>query len=514
MARSMERNLSPSRERERDLVLAFQSGDREAYDSIDHTCRPAAERICRRLLVNRADVEEAVQETMVRAYQGLPRFNGSYALTAWVARIATNVCLDTIRARSRRPQHGGVITAEIEVRNGEVGKHQDPEELVVQIAEAEEVRQILAALPERHRTALVLREFEGYSHRRIAQMLDTSPQRVKALIHRAKAGFRRAWTNDGPERLAAFAPLLTPINWLRRSLGRAPEFDYTPAASTVQVASTPAFQGAFNLASERLSTALATVVLAGTVSFAVQHAPSPTRAEEQAAVPIEILSAPVEASEPKIAVKTHGREEKPERAQPEVAPSPIPEVTPSPEATVEEVILDEPKDPGVPEAETSPDPAVPPHPSGFTYSFGSDRTAANPCGCGGTSALSQESVTVSETSMDSYQGSMAGAITDASGQAAWAFDGRIDARSDSLDFPFSVRTEFGVSPYDAHGTLTNRERLEWGGWVYSYAGTYQWHGGPGEHAELPHKGAFEVTLTVSYTEQRLVALDISLTEAG
>src|SRR5688572_32554529 len=128
MARSMERHRESSRERERALVLSFQSGDPGAYNSIDESCRPAAERICRRLLVNPADVEEAVQETMVRAYQGLPRFNGSYALTAWVARIATNVCLDTLRARSRRPQNGGTIEPHMEIPNGhESNGHLDPE---------------------------------------------------------------------------------------------------------------------------------------------------------------------------------------------------------------------------------------------------------------------------------------------------------------------------------------------------------------------------------------------------
>jgi RNA polymerase sigma-70 factor (ECF subfamily) len=506
----MERpSIIPSRERERDLVLAFQSGNAAAYDSIDHSCRPAAERICRRLLINPADVEEAVQETMVRAYQGLPRFNGSYALTAWIARIATNVCLDTLRARSRRPQTAGPIEPGMETPNGhEVnGHHQDPEDLVVKVFEAQEVRHVLAELPERHRTALVLREFEGYSHRRIAEMLDTSPQRVKALIHRAKAGFRRAWKDEGPGRLAAFAPLLTPINWVRRMLGKAPEFDYSVTTSVATTASSPVAQSVMGVATERISTAVAAVMLAGTVGFAVQHGPKPSRAEEQAAVPIEIVSDPVEKLE-----QAQVKEEKEKAPKPKPEASPAPAVVPSPEATVEEEVLEEPKDPEVPAGDLPPSDVPPPHPSGFSYTFSSDRTAEHPCGCGGSSSLSPEGVSISDTSFDSYQGTLSGAITDANGQAAWAFDGRLDARSDAVAFPFSVRTQFGTSPYDAHATLTDRVREGWGGWTYRYSGTYQWHGGPSEHSELPHNGSFSVSLTVSWVEQRLVSAVISLNE--
>jgi hypothetical protein len=62
------------------------------------------------------------------------------------------------------------------------------------------------------------------------------------------------------------------------------------------------------------------------------------------------------------------------------------------------------------------------------------------------------------------------------------------------------------------GTLTDVVRAAWGGWIYTYEGSYQWGGGPGEHSELPHKGAFRSALTVSYTEQRLVDADFALAE--
>ena len=87
------------------LVLEFQSGGREAYAEIFERYRPLTERICYRILGNREDAQEAVQETMLRVLRGLETFNGRYQLQAWIARIATNVSVDMLRARARRPQH-------------------------------------------------------------------------------------------------------------------------------------------------------------------------------------------------------------------------------------------------------------------------------------------------------------------------------------------------------------------------------------------------------------------------
>src|SRR5881397_2793811 len=89
---------------ERELVLSFQAGEAQAYAQIYARYLPMVQHICRRLLKNPDDTDEATQETMLRVLQGLPRFNGRYLLQAWVARIATNVCLDVLRARTRHPE--------------------------------------------------------------------------------------------------------------------------------------------------------------------------------------------------------------------------------------------------------------------------------------------------------------------------------------------------------------------------------------------------------------------------
>lgn len=180
---------------ERRLVLAFQSGDMTAFDEIFRAYRLPIERLCRRYLGNVGDAEEAVQETMLRVLVGLGRLGGDLRLEAWVRRIATNVCLDLIRARLRRArgeQPVGLV-GEAFPWDGERSSPPDPSQVVESLGEGREVRKVLSQLPHLHRTALVLREYEDRSLSEIGLALGLPRPKVKALLHRARSRFRRAW---------------------------------------------------------------------------------------------------------------------------------------------------------------------------------------------------------------------------------------------------------------------------------------------------------------------------------
>jgi RNA polymerase sigma-70 factor (ECF subfamily) len=182
---------SPGSAADCDLVWAFHQGDPSAYPEIYRRYRPLVDRVCRRLLCNHADAEEAAQETMLRVLQGLPNFDGTH-LKAWVSRIATNICVDVLRSRARRPMNGDAVPL---TGNG-ANRGEDPSEIVERLAEEGRVHALLVRLPQEQRVALVLREFEGLSHRQIAVTLGKSPAQVKALLHRARERFRRAWDEE------------------------------------------------------------------------------------------------------------------------------------------------------------------------------------------------------------------------------------------------------------------------------------------------------------------------------
>jgi RNA polymerase sigma-70 factor (ECF subfamily) len=172
---------------DRDLVVAFKGGVPEAYDEMYRRYNDRVQMVCRRMLGSSEDAREASQETFLKAYVALPRFNGQYKLGAWLSRIATNVCVDHIRRRAR----GATLTPLNESHEGE---HLDlgPEDVVIRDIPA---LRTLDELQPLHAKALELRNLQGMSHKEIADQLGMSPMQVKALLHRARASFKRAWEN-------------------------------------------------------------------------------------------------------------------------------------------------------------------------------------------------------------------------------------------------------------------------------------------------------------------------------
>lgn len=171
---------------DRELVIAFKAGDPDAYDEMYRRYSGRVGGVCRRMLANREDAQEAVQETFLKAYLALPEFNGNYRLGAWLGRIASNVCVDLLRARARAanvvPLHAEASALAVE---------EGPEETV--IGDGPEIAQKIGDLQPLHARALVLRGVEGLSHREIAGRLSMTPAQVKALLHRARRSFKRGW---------------------------------------------------------------------------------------------------------------------------------------------------------------------------------------------------------------------------------------------------------------------------------------------------------------------------------
>jgi RNA polymerase sigma-70 factor, ECF subfamily len=160
---------------------------------------------CYRMLGSGFEAEDAVQETMVRAWRGIGGFEGRSAMRSWLYRIATNVCLDMLRGSQRRalpmdlgpsasatssmgdavPEHmwvQPVATAELLPAGG------DPAELA---ALRESIRLAFVAalqhLPPRQRAVLILREVLRWQASEVATLLDTSVASVNSALQRARA---------------------------------------------------------------------------------------------------------------------------------------------------------------------------------------------------------------------------------------------------------------------------------------------------------------------------------------
>ena len=318
-------------EEDRELTLAFQRGDEGAYQAIYDRYHPRVHGVCRRMLVNPDDAAEASQEALLRVYQALGRFNGRYQLGAWITRVTTNVCLDHLRARTRR---GGDLAAiELSEIDASAPVDETPEAVTVRRAESRRVRAVIASLPPMHRAAIVLRDFEGFSYEEIALTLDISPQQVKALLHRARQRFKRDWAGS----LAAFLPWRWVQRW--RDDGVVRDSSVMPSVGQMAPTTSNLLQTGGQYVMEKLAPVVTAAVVASTAMAPGAPAALPHPAEDDVVAARESeVAAP---SAPRKRAPEHKKETRsrvvevaagpvaPESAAPVATPTPTPTPTPA-----------------------------------------------------------------------------------------------------------------------------------------------------------------------------------------
>jgi RNA polymerase sigma-70 factor, ECF subfamily len=196
--------LSPVQER--DLLERAGRGDEGAFQTLVERHRGELHAHCYRMLGSVHDAEDALQDAMLRAWRGLPRFEGRSSLRSWLYRIATNACLDTIARRPKRvlpadhsppsdPEQGPgeplVESVWIEPYPDEQIGVEDgyaaPEARYEQ-REAVELAFIAALqhLPPRQRAVLIQREVLGFSAKEVAEALESSTASVNSALQRAR----------------------------------------------------------------------------------------------------------------------------------------------------------------------------------------------------------------------------------------------------------------------------------------------------------------------------------------
>jgi len=318
---------------DKDLVLAFKRGDEGSYQAIHERYSARVKGICRRMLDQPHDAEEASQETFMRVYTALPNFNGRYQLGAWMSRIATNVCLDHLRSRTRHPSDAVDHDTLCELPGAAVDE--GPEELLIADAERKRVRAVLAELAPMHRAAIALREFEGMTYNEIAIALGMTEPQVKALIHRARKAFKKQWAPG----LAA----LIPWRLLSRVRKFSTHYDTPPQVTDAAVSSmhfatscSAALQQCGAFMTDKVATAMTAVIVG---AAAVTGVVAPTKpaatpaikhgAEATIALQRESKVDPVAKKKPKEKVVAVAEADPQDESQSAPAASPTPTASPT-----------------------------------------------------------------------------------------------------------------------------------------------------------------------------------------
>jgi RNA polymerase sigma-70 factor (TIGR02960 family) len=204
-----------------DAALArARAGDEEAFREVTEPHRRELQVHCYRILGSVQDAEDMVQETLLAAWRGLEAFEGRASLRAWLYRIATNRCLNALRARSRRPREVRAMPDPPEPtrRTEPVWLEPYPDVLLEDLPdrapgpaaryEARESIELafivaLQHLPPRQRAALVLRDVLGFRTAEVADMLDTGEGSVKGALQRARAALEKRLAAADRERAPA-----------------------------------------------------------------------------------------------------------------------------------------------------------------------------------------------------------------------------------------------------------------------------------------------------------------------
>jgi RNA polymerase sigma-70 factor, ECF subfamily len=189
-----------------ELIEAARGGDEGAFADLVEPLRGELHAHCYRMLASLQDAEDALQEALLRAWRGLPKFAGRSSLRSWLYRIATNVCLDQIARRPKRivpvdygppadphqpPGEPLVESVWIEPYPDEtldVGDGRADPDARYERRESIELAFIAALqhLPARQRAVLIQREVLGFSAREVAEALDTTVASVNSALQRAR----------------------------------------------------------------------------------------------------------------------------------------------------------------------------------------------------------------------------------------------------------------------------------------------------------------------------------------
>ncbi len=171
-----------ARRREEDeLVERARRGDMEAFEALYKRHSSPIFGLTLRMLQNRADAEDMLQEIFLQAYDRLPSFEGRSAFGTWLYRLSVNRCLDQLRSRSAKEQsRTESLTTDF------------PGHLPAQGARGLELERAIGQLPPSSRAAFLLHHVAGFDHKEVGEMMGIAVGTSKSLVHRARTRLKEA----------------------------------------------------------------------------------------------------------------------------------------------------------------------------------------------------------------------------------------------------------------------------------------------------------------------------------
>lgn len=164
-------------------VTSAIAGDQDAFAELVYSFQDSVYNLCFRMLDERGEAEDAAQETFLRAFLNLNRYDPARSFKTWILSIASNHCIDRIR---RRRMHYLSIDDEMLPSLTLSSDEPQPEEVAMTHEQNRALDAMLKGLPPDYRAAVVLRYWYDYSYLEIADILTTSESAIKSRLFRAR----------------------------------------------------------------------------------------------------------------------------------------------------------------------------------------------------------------------------------------------------------------------------------------------------------------------------------------
>lgn len=184
---------------DRTLVARARTGDADAYRVLVERHGRALFRLAFRMTGNPQDAEDVVQESFLRAYRQLAKFDERASFGTWLYRIASNCSLDLVRSRKRRSEHQALAESSVDPGGPAVdpmlsvpSHDPTPERAAMSGEVRDRLAEAMNELSATERTAFVLRHFEGMRIEEVSRVLECQPGAAKHSVFRAVQKLRRA----------------------------------------------------------------------------------------------------------------------------------------------------------------------------------------------------------------------------------------------------------------------------------------------------------------------------------
>ena len=173
---------------EKEIIEKVLGGDVNAFEELVLRYEKTVYNLALRMVSDRDDAFDMTQEAFIKAYNSLPSFRGDSKFSVWLYRITTNICLDVLRSKNRRPQVSLTAHDDVDedVQLDIPDPAADPEGQLIKKLGMQSISEGLKLLPDKQRQILVMRELGGMSYAEIGAALSLEEGTVKSRIFRAR----------------------------------------------------------------------------------------------------------------------------------------------------------------------------------------------------------------------------------------------------------------------------------------------------------------------------------------